>query len=124
VGAFKQKTLITSVAIGVGLGMIVGFLKILYDITIVYLLVPCYLMLLVITAFSADDFTDIAWDSSGVTTGPITVPLVISMGLGIGGEVGGVEGFGVCAISSLFAVLFVMGTGIIVTGRRRAALKE
>ncbi len=124
VGAFKQKTLITSVAIGVGLGMIVGFLKILYDIPIVYLLVPCYLMLLVITAFSADDFTDIAWDSSGVTTGPITVPLVISMGLGIGGEVGGVEGFGVCAISSLFAVLFVMGTGIIVTGRRRAALKE
>jgi hypothetical protein len=73
---------------------------------------------------SSEDFVNIAWDSAGVTTGPITVPLVISLGLGIGGEVGVVEGFGVIAIVSVFPILFVLTTGLALTIRRRAAVKD
>ncbi|MDR2588726.1 MAG: DUF1538 domain-containing protein [Spirochaetales bacterium] len=124
VGTFKKSSLIRSVAAGVGVGMSVGMTKIIYDVPIVYYLVPGYLLLLVLSALSSEDFVAIAWDSAGVTTGPITVPLVISLGLGIGGEVGVVEGFGVIAIVSVFPILFVLVAGITLTLRRRAAVKD
>ncbi|MDR3200182.1 MAG: DUF1538 domain-containing protein [Spirochaetales bacterium] len=124
VGTFKRSTLVRAVAIGVGVGMSVGLTKILYDLPIVYYLAPGYFILLVLSAISSEDFVNIAWDSAGVTTGPITVPLVISLGLGIGGEVGVIEGFGVIAIVSIFPVLFVLATGLALTYHRRAAVKD
>ena len=123
VGTFKKSSLIRSVAVGVGIGMTAGFLKILFDIPIVFMLIPSYTLLLVLTAFSPEDFVAIAWDSAGITTGPIAVPLVISMGLGIGGEIGVVEGFGVIALASVYPILFVLGNGLILTMRRRSVVK-
>jgi hypothetical protein len=124
VGTFKKTSLIRSVAIGVGVGMSVGMTKIIYDLPIVYYLVPGYLLILILSVISSEDFVNIAWDTAGVTTGPITVPLVISLGLSIGGEAGVVEGFGVIAIVSIFPVLFVLTTGLALTIRRRAAVKD
>ncbi|MDR1317318.1 MAG: DUF1538 domain-containing protein [Spirochaetales bacterium] len=124
VGTFKKTALIQAVAAGVGVGMPVAITKILYDVPIIYYLVPGYLLILFLSAISSEDFVTIAWDSAGVTTGPITVPLVISLGLGIGGEVGVIEGFGVIAIVSIFPILFVLATGLALTVRRRAALKD
>jgi hypothetical protein len=124
VGTFKKTSLIQSVAAGVGVGMSVAITKILYDVPIIYYLVPGYFLILFLSAISSEDFVTIAWDSAGVTTGPITVPLVISLGLGIGGEVGVIEGFGIIAIVSIFPILFVLLTGLALTFRRRAAIKD
>jgi hypothetical protein len=79
---------------------------------------------LLITAFSDDEFVSIAWDSGGVTTGPITVPLVLAMGLGIGSQLGVVEGFGILAMASIWPAFVTLAVGLVVKSRRRAALKD
>lgn len=122
VGSFKKKLLMQSVALGVGFGILLGVAKIIWDIPLVFLLAPPYLLLMVITAISTEEFVNIGWDSAGVTTGPITVPLVLAMGLGIGGQAGVVEGFGILAMASVCPILSVLSVGLYVTSKRKAGL--
>ena len=114
VGAFRKGLLMQTVAIGVGVGIATGVSKMIYDLPLVWLLVPPYMLLLFLTFISTEDFVNIAWDSAGVTTGPITVPLVLAMGLGIGASVQALEGFGVLAMASVCPILSVLTMGIIV----------
>lgn len=124
VGAFKKSLLMQTVALGVGLGIAVGVAKIVWNIPLLWLMGPPYLLLLFITKISTEEFVNIGWDSAGVTTGPITVPLVLAMGLGIGGQVGVVEGFGILSMASVCPILSVLLVGLMVTRKRKAALKE
>ena len=123
VGTFKKSLLMQAVAVGVGFGIAFGVAKIMFDIPLIVMCGPPYLILLVITFFSTEEFVNIGWDSAGVTTGPITVPLVLSMGLGIGGEVGVVEGFGILSMASVCPILSVLCVGLSVTGKRKKALE-
>lgn len=111
-GSFKKQTLIVAVSIGVGFGIAVGVLKITFDIPLAYLLIPAYALALLLTYFSSEEFVNIAWDSAGVTTGPITVPLVLAMGLGLGSAVNAVEGFGILSMASIGPIVAVLGTGL------------
>lgn len=124
VGSFRKALLMQSVAVGVGLGMLFGVAKIVWGIPLIWLLAPPYLLLLYLSFVAGEDFVNIAWDSAGVTTGPITVPLVLAMGLGIGGQVGVVEGFGILAMASVYPILTVLAVSLWVSRRRRAALQE
>ncbi|MBI4977951.1 MAG: DUF1538 family protein [Spirochaetes bacterium] len=124
VGSFKKSLLMQAVAIGVGVGIAVGVAKIIYGLPLIWLLVPPYLILMVLTILSSEEFVNIGWDSAGVTTGPVTVPLVLAMGLGIGGQVGVVEGFGILALASVYPILSVLCVGLFVTMKRKSALKE
>ena len=67
---------------------------------------------------------NIAWDSAGVTTGPITVPLVLAIGLGIGKQVNVVEGFGILSMASVCPILAVLTFGLYVTEKRKAIRQE
>ena len=87
------------------------------------MLVPGYLVLLILTYFSDEEFTGLAWDSGGVTTGPITVPLVLAMGLGIGGGLNVVDGFGIVSMASLFPILTMLIFGIRIRNRQNSHLK-
>jgi hypothetical protein len=111
-GAFRKSLLMYSVSIGVGTGISLGVIKIVFAIPIAYLLIPGYLIAAVLTYFSTEEFVNIAWDSAGVTTGPVTVPLVLAMGLGFGHAVGAVEGFGILSMASIGPIIFVMLTGL------------
>jgi hypothetical protein len=124
VGAFKKGLLMQTVAIGVGVGIALGIAKMIYDIPLTYLLIPPYLLLLFITFISKEDFVNFAWDSAGVTTGPITVPLVLAMGLGIGGAVGILDGFGVLAMASVSPILSVLIVGLMVGNQKSKAIEE
>ncbi|NKB33027.1 MAG: DUF1538 domain-containing protein [Pseudomonadales bacterium] len=120
VGAFKKSLLMQSVAIGVGLGIAAGILKIAYNIPLLYLLAPPYLVLLFLTWISEEDFVNFGWDSAGVTTGPITVPLVLAIGLGVGGNVPGVlDGFGVLALASVGPIMTVLSVGLYTRMRKQ-----
>eukprot|EP00283_Hemiselmis_rufescens_P017774 CAMPEP_0173465358 /NCGR_PEP_ID=MMETSP1357-20121228/71485_1 /TAXON_ID=77926 /ORGANISM="Hemiselmis rufescens, Strain PCC563" /LENGTH=563 /DNA_ID=CAMNT_0014433335 /DNA_START=38 /DNA_END=1726 /DNA_ORIENTATION=- len=90
-----QRQVVLSVAVGVGTGTALGLLKIIWGIPLMYLLVPGYAIALALTVPSQEVYVCVAWDSAGVTTGPVTVPLVISLGLGIGKAVGVADGFGI-----------------------------
>ena len=124
VGTFKKSLLIQAVASGVGLGMLLGVVKIIWNVPLVYLLIPPYLLLLIITKISTEEFVNIAWDSAGVTTGPITVPLVLAIGLGIGKQVNVVEGFGILSMASVCPILAVLTVGLYVSKRRKDIRQE
>jgi len=119
-GTYQRKTLVLMVAIGVGFGMVFGFACILFDLPLSWVLGIPYALALVLTMFSSEEFTAIAWDSAGVTTGPITVPLVIATGLGIGGSAGAVSSFGVVAAASVFPVVAVLASGLWKTCQARS----
>jgi hypothetical protein len=122
VGAFRKKLLMHSVATGVALGIAAGVAKISFNIPLAYLLIPPYVALLILTMISDEVFVNIAWDSAGVTTGPITVPLVLAMGLGIGANVPGViDGFGVLALASVGPIIVVLSVGLLVRRARKSS---
>lgn len=114
-GAFKKSLLIQAVAVGVGLGLGTGIAKVMFNIPISWLVIPPYLLLCVVTWLSDEKYTNIGWDSAGVTTGPITVPLVLDMGLGVGTSVGVSDGFGMLAMASIGPILTVLVLGLIVS---------
>ncbi|KUJ73994.1 hypothetical protein AVO42_00815 [Thiomicrospira sp. XS5] len=126
-GAFKKQTLMMAVSLGVGVGIAIGVSKIIFDWSLAWLLIPAYLFALVLTVLSSEEFVNVAWDSAGVTTGPVTVPLVLAMGLGLGQAVGVVEGFGILSMASIGPIITVLLTGLWIKLRcmrqEKAALK-
>jgi hypothetical protein len=111
-GVFKKRTLIMAVSVGVAFGIAIGLVKIIFDLPLIWLILPGYLVAVVLTFFTTEEFVNVAWDSAGVTTGPITVPLVLALGLGFGNATKAVEGFGILSIASLGPVITVMISGL------------
>jgi len=111
-GVFKKSTLMYAVSFGVGCGIAIGVAKIVFNIPIAWLLIPGYLTALVLTWFSNEEYVNVAWDSAGVTTGPVTVPLVLSMGLGFGNAMDAVEGFGILSMASIGPIISVLSVGL------------
>jgi len=111
-GAFEKKLLIYAVAFGVAFGITLGVIKIIFGIHLSSFLLPLYGLALLLTWFSTEEFVNVAWDSAGVTTGPVTVPLVLAMGLGLGNAVDAIEGFGILALASIGPILTVLITGL------------
>ncbi len=122
-GVFKKKTLINAVSLGVGFGIAIGVAKLIFDLPLVWLILPGYLLAIVLTFFSTEEFVNIAWDSAGVTTGPITVPLVLAMGLGLGNATHAVEGFGILCMASVGPIISVMITGLWSHHKARVQIK-
>ena len=122
-GSIRGAGVVRAVSIGVGFGLIAGVSRILYGIPVFWMLLAPYLLVLLLTRWSEEDFASVAWDCGGVTTGVMTVPLVMAMGLGIGGELNVIDGFGVLALASVYPVLSVLLYGMIQRSRQRLALR-
>jgi hypothetical protein len=110
-GAFRKQMLIHAVSFGVGTGIALGILKIVFDLPLAFLIIPGYTIAVLLTVVSTEEYVNIAWDSAGVTTGPVTVPLVLAMGLGLGGAVGAADGFGILAMASIGPIVSVLTMG-------------
>ena len=113
-GAFKKSMLMYSVAGGVAFGIALGVGKIVFNFDLATVLIPLYLLAVVLTYFSTEEFVNVAWDSAGVTTGPVTVPLVLAMGLGLGNAVSATEGFGILSMASICPILAVLLMGLFI----------
>jgi hypothetical protein len=111
-GAFRRGVLVYTVAVGVALGTALGVAKIAFDLPLAALLLPSYVVALAMTAISTEEYVNLAWDSAGVTTGPVTVPLVLALGLGLGQSVDAVDGFGVLAMASVGPIVTVLAMGL------------
>ncbi|OFZ91190.1 MAG: hypothetical protein A2V78_03690 [Betaproteobacteria bacterium RBG_16_64_18] len=121
-GAFPRKLLIRAVATGVAMGTALGVAKIIFQWPMLPLLLGAYAVALVCTVLSIDEYVSLAWDSAGVTTGPVTVPLVLALGLGLGKAVGAAEGFGILAMASAGPIISVLAVGLWI--RRRSAAEH
>ncbi len=124
-GAFRKRTLVHAVAAGVGIGAALGVARILFDLPLWGLLIAGYSLALSLTIASREEIVNLAWDSAGVTTGPVTVPLLLALGIGLGEAVGAAEGFGILAMCSVGPIVSVLGAGLWIdlhTRRRRRRL--
>ena len=121
-GFFKKRTLILAVSLGVGCGIALGVTRLIFDLPLVWLVVPPYLLAALLTAVSSEEFVNVAWDSAGVTTGPITVPLVLAMGIGFGNATNAVEGFGILCLASIGPIISVLLAGL--WARMKASAQE
>ena len=107
-----------TVALSVGIAILVGVLRILKGWPIHYLIIGGYAGVVVMTFFAPKEIIGIAYDSGGVTTSTITVPLVTALGVGLASSIRGrnpmTDGFGLIAFASLTPMIFVMAYGMIV----------
>ena len=113
-GAFKKSMLMYSVAGGVAVGIALGVSKVVLGFDLMKVLLPLYLLGLALTVFSTEEFVNVAWDSAGVTTGPVTVPLVLAMGLGLGNAVSAIDGFGILSLASICPIVAVLTMGLVI----------
>lgn len=113
-GAFKKSMLMYSVAGGVAVGIALGVAKVVTGFDLMIVLLPLYVLGITLTVFSTEEFVNVAWDSAGVTTGPVTVPLVLAMGLGLGNAVSAVEGFGILSLASICPIVAVLSMGLVI----------
>ena len=123
-GAFKKSMLMYSVAGGVAFGIALGVGKIVFGFDLTSVLIPLYLLAVVLTYFSTEEFVNVAWDSAGVTTGPVTVPLVLAMGLGLGNAVDATEGFGILSMASICPILAVLTMGLYIKFKQKMVEKK
>jgi hypothetical protein len=107
-----------TVAVSVGIAIMIGVFRIIKGWPIQYLIVIGYTGVVIMTVFAPPEIIGIAYDSGGVTTSTITVPLVTALGVGLASSIKGrnpmVDGFGLIAFASLTPMVFVMGYGMVV----------
>ena len=115
ISSIPSAVLIWSVAIGVGLLLVVAMLRIVFKVRLKYLLLGLYLALFILAVFVPKDFLAVAFDSGGVTTGPMTVPFIMALGVGVASirsDDGGGDSFGLVALCSVGPIIAVMLLGI------------
>ena len=105
------------VAIGVGIFLVAAVLRTFLKIKLSVILFICYGIVLVIALFTDVNFLPMAFDSGGVTTGPITVPFLLAIGIGIASVKGGNskndDSFGIVALCSVGPIIAVLVLGLI-----------
>ena len=123
-GAFKRSvSCVHTVAFGVGIGPVIGVAKILFGWPALWIVIPSYGLVLLLTIVSDEKYVNIGWDSGGVTTGDITSPVLIALGLGVAAAVGAADGFSLIAMGSVWPIIAVLGMGIL-AGRTTPFLRK
>jgi len=106
-----------TVALSVGVALVIGVFRILMGWPVQYLIILGYLGVVLMTYFAPPEIIGIAYDSGGVTTSTVTVPLVAALGIGLASTIRGrnplIDGFGLIAFASLTPMIFVMAYGML-----------
>lgn len=112
VSSISNSVLIIAVAAGVGVFLVVALLRIIFRLRLSFMLLGIYLLVAIVACFVPGDFIAIAFDSGGVTTGPMTVPLILALGVGVASVRSDTDAdddsFGLIALCSLGPIIAVM----------------
>jgi len=122
-GQVTKKALINSLAIGVGLAILFGVLRALFDISIWWFIGPGYIIAFILIFFAPEVFAALAFDSGGVASGPITVTFSLPLMIGIcettkfAPTVAGfnplADAFGVVALVAMMPLIVIQALGVI-----------
>ena len=117
VNGVENFTLIITVSIGVGVFLMIALLRIIFGISLNVILVVFYITAFVISFFLPAGFRPLAFDSGGVTTGPMTVPFIMSIGAGVSSarskSGGRDDSFGITALCSIGPIIAVLVLGLL-----------
>lgn len=109
-----------SVALSVGLALVIGVLRILKGWPLYYIIIGGYVVVMLMTIAAPEEIIGLAYDTGGVATSTITVPLVTALGVGLASVIKGrsplLDGFGLIALAVMMPMIFVMGYGLIIFG--------
>lgn len=107
--------LIAAVSIGVGVFLALCMLRIILGVKLRWLLIAFYAIVFALAAFTSPDFLGVAFDSGGVTTGPMTVPFILALGVGVSNirsdSRAEADSFGLVALCSVGPIIAVMVLG-------------
>ncbi|MDD3349861.1 MAG: DUF1538 domain-containing protein [Eubacteriales bacterium] len=126
-GAISRRAMLMSLSIGVGISVALSITRILFDFSILYYLIPGYLIALALTRFCPPIFTAIGFDSGGVATGPITATFTLAFSLGACAAVGGnilTDAFGVIAMVAMTPLITIQSLGILYKEKLRFTEEE
>jgi hypothetical protein len=127
-GYISEKVMLYTLSTGVGVSIALGMLRILAGISLWYFIIPGYLLVMILIFFSNQTFIAIAFDSGGVTTGPMTVTFILSMAVGVASVTEGrdplMDGFGLIAIVAMTPILAVLVLGLIFTRKGGTAKND
>ena len=117
VPSIENLVLILTVAVGVGIFLVIAFLRVRMGIPLRRLLVFFYIIVFILAFFTPANFVPVSFDSGGVTTGPITVPFIMALGVGIASsrsdKNSASDSFGLVALCSIGPILSVLLLGIL-----------
>lgn len=117
VPSVPKQTIMVWVAAGVGIFLVVALLRILFQWRLSYILISLYLAVFILGAFTSRDFLPVAFDSGGVTTGPISAPFIIALGVGVssvrGGKSSHDDSFGLLAFGTVGPILAITVLGMV-----------
>ncbi len=117
IASVPNMVLILSVGAGVGVMLVIAVLRVLFRVRLKYLLLGFYAVVFLLACFVPKDFLAVAFDSGGVTTGPMTVPFIMALGVGIASvsanDDAGDDNFGMIALCSVGPIITVMLLGIL-----------
>ncbi len=120
VPSINSTVLILTVSVGVGLFLMLCMIRILFGIQLKWLFVIFYALIFILAYFADKNFLSVAFDSGGVTTGPITVPFIMALGVGVASirsdEKAKSDSFGLVALCSIGPILSVLLLGFIYRG--------
>ncbi|MGI6004961.1 MAG: DUF1538 domain-containing protein [Christensenellales bacterium] len=112
VSSVPSMVLILCVALGVGVFLVVSLLRIVLQVKLAYCLWGLYILVFLVAIFVPANYLPVAFDSGGVTTGPITVPFILALGTGVasvrGKRSSQDDSFGLVAIASVGPILAIM----------------
>ena len=116
-GKIGRVVLIGIVSVGTGVFLTFALLRVVFKLSYYQLMAIGYVGVLVASFFTSNEFMPIAFDSGGVTTGPITVPFILALAGGLTSmirqETSANDSFGMVGIASLGPILAVMILGVI-----------
>lgn len=116
VPSIPNETLIWTVALGVGAFLVLAVLRILFKLRLSLLLLILYIAVFLLSFVAPADFISVAFDSGGVTTGPMTVPFIMAIGVGLSSirsdKNGASDSFGLVSLCSIGPIAMVLLLGI------------
>lgn len=120
-GNLSGMTIVIVVSIGIAFLLSFGLSRILYNISLKYIMLILYSIIMLMALFVSNDFMAIAFDASGATTGALTVPFILALAMGVSSmnkdsKASESDSFGLVAIASTGAIIAVMLLGIIFKG--------
>ena len=117
VPSIPNYTLIIAVATGVGIFLVAAVLRMLFGIPLAYMLLILYPIIFILASIVPQDFLTVAFDSGGVTTGPMTVPFIMALGIGFSAvrsdKHAENDSFGLVALCSVGPILAVLLLGLL-----------
>ncbi len=116
-GTISKKTMLFCLSIGVGISLVLSVLRIIFDISIYYIIVPGYILALILMFFVPNIFTAIAFDSGGVASGAITASFVLPLVTGICEMISPdkilLNAFGVVAFTAMTPLIVIQLLGLV-----------